>query len=240
MGAVAARAFQYLRRQREEKLQKDKESRRKENYFDSVKNISDVQMMKNELDSLEVERSIITNSASRVHDIYREGKLSQLEFDRLMIKYTDDLKKCDEEIEKTRSVVDLYDLTSIRNNLVTIVENKIKVIDSRLNELSKREFTSGIQASKNLHDASNQNLKHSSLVHKNIDELLHNDADRIKKLEIEISQALEKLDSQRSRDSNSESQMPIGVSNNDNITNPLVQPDHLNVSNRKDPLRNLH
>ena len=90
-------------------------------------------MMKNELDSLEVERSIISSSVRRIHETFREGKLSKLEFDRLMIKYGEDLKKCDEEIEQTRSVVDLYELSTVKNNLVSIIENKIKLIDTRLN-----------------------------------------------------------------------------------------------------------
>ncbi len=112
------------------------------------KSSSDLKIMKNELDSLEVERSIISSSVRRIHETFREGKLSKLEFDRLMIKYGEDLKKCDEEIEQTRSVVDLYELSTVKNNLVSIIENKIKLIDTRLNEISNKNVKMLIKSKK--------------------------------------------------------------------------------------------
>jgi hypothetical protein len=106
------------------------------NYIDANNSSSDLKLMKAELESLEVEKSIINSSVRKIYETFQEGKLTQLEFDRLMIKYGEDLKKCDEEIERTRSVVDYYDLNSIKNSLVSIIENKIKVIDTKLKEIS--------------------------------------------------------------------------------------------------------
>jgi hypothetical protein len=113
LGAISSLVFHQIRKQRIVRVRKNKKNRNDENYFDVNKTSSDLQIMKNELDSLEVERSIIRSSVRRIHETFREGKLSKLEFDRLMIKYGEDLKKCDEEIEQTRSVVDLYELSTI-------------------------------------------------------------------------------------------------------------------------------
>lgn len=181
-------------------------------------------MMKNELNSLEVERSIITSSVRKIHETFREGKLSQLEFDRLMIKYGEDLTKCDEEIEQTRSVVDLFELSSIKSNLVSIIEDKIKVIDSRLNEISNRNLKMlTTQPKQTQHDPIDLNLQNTPFRRENLDDSLRIEAEKIKKMENEITQALEKLDSY----------------DNKTLKSDLELSRDLGVTNKKDPLRNF-
>ncbi len=233
LGAISSLVFNQIRKQRIANVRNNKKNRKEENYFDTNKNSSDLKMMKNELDSLEVERSIITSSVRKIHETFREGKLSQLEFDRLMIKYREDLRKCDEEIEQTRSVVDLYDLSSIRNNLVSIIEDKIKVIDSRLSEISDRNFKTPTKRPKQSgHDPNHQNFENTPFRVRNLDNSLRIEAENIKKLETEVTQALEKLDSYKSTKSK-------GINKSGILKSNLDLSSDLNVTNKKDPLRNF-
>ena len=203
------------------------------NYIDTNKNSSDLKMMKAELDSLEVEKSIINSSVRKIHETFQEGKLTQLEFDRLMIKYGEDLKKCDEEIERTRSVVDFYDLNSIKNSLVSIIENKIKVIDTKLKEISDSNLkTLTKQPKQTQHDLVHLNFENTSFRRENPDNSMGIEAEKIKKLETEINLALEKLDSY-------ESTKLKGIDNNESLKNDLNLIHTQNVTNKKDPLRNL-
>lgn len=219
------------------KLRTKKKNNKKDDYFDSNKDSSDLQMMKNELDSLEVERSIITSSVRKIHETFRQGKLSQLEFDRLMIKYAEDLGKCEQEIEQTRSVVDLYELSSIKNNLVSIIENKIKVIDARLSEISNGNLKMLTRQPKQSSSVTPyQDLASTSLGQGNLEKSLHMETEKIKNLESEITQALEKLDSYESRKSESKS---AETGNEQILEKNLDQSSTLNVTNKKDPLRNF-
>jgi hypothetical protein len=203
------------------------------NYIDANNSSSDLKLMKAELDSLEVEKSIITSSVRKIHETFQEGKLTQLEFDRLMIKYGEDLKKCDEEIERTRSVVDYYDLNSIKNSLVSIIENKIKVIDTKLKEISDSNLkTLTKQPKQTQNDLIHPNFKNTSFRTENLDNSLGIEAEKIKKLETEITLALEKLDSY-------ESTKVKGIENNESLKNDLNRIRDRNVTNKKDPLRNL-
>ena len=59
------------------------------------------------------------------------------------------------------------------------------------------------------------------------------EAEKIKKLETEITLALEKLDS-------SESTKVKGISNNEILKNDLIRTSDQNVTNKRDPLRNLN
>jgi hypothetical protein len=203
------------------------------NYIDANNSSSDLKLMKAELESLEVEKSIINSSVRKIHETFQEGKLTQLEFDRLMIKYGEDLKKCDEEIERTRSVVDYYDLNSIKNSLVSIIENKIKVIDTKLKEISDSNLkTLTKQPKQTQNDLIHPNFKNTSFRTENLDNSLGIEAEKIKKLETEITLALEKLDSY-------ESTKVKGIENNESLKNDLNRIRDQNVTNKKDPLRNL-
>ena len=233
LGAISSVVFHQIRKQRLVKVQDNKKAKKEENSYESNKNNSDLKMMKNELDSLEVERSIITSSVRKIHETFREGKLSQLEFDRLMIKYGEDLTKCDEEIEKTRSVVDLFELSSIKNNLVSIIEDKIKVIDTRLNEISNTNSKMHTTKPKQTHhDPDHLNLENTPFRRENLDNSLRIEAEKIKKMETEITQALEKLDSYESPKSKEEGNTKSLKSDSD------LSRD-LSVTNKKDSLRNF-
>lgn len=224
LGAITSLVFHQIRKQRISKAPNNKKTKKEENSFQNNKNNSDLKMIKNELDSLEVERSIITSSVRKIHETFREGKLSQLEFDRLMIKYGEDLTKCDEEIEQTRSVVDLFELSSIKSNLVSIIEDKIKVIDTRLNEISNRNLKMLTnQPKQTQHDPIDLNLQNTPFRRENLDDSLRIEAEKIKKMENEITQALEKLDS----------------SDNKTLKSDLDLSRDLVVTNKKDPLRNF-
>ena len=224
LGAITSLVFHQIRKQRISKAPNNKKTKKEKNSFQNNKNNSDLKMIKNELDSLEVERSIITSSVRKIHETFREGKLSQLEFDRLMIKYGEDLTKCDEEIEQTRSVVDLFELSSIKSNLVSIIEDKIKVIDTRLNEISNRNLKMLTnQPKQTQHDPIDLNLQNTPFRRENLDDSLRIEAEKIKKMENEITQALEKLDS----------------SDNKTLKSDLDLSRDLGVTNKKDPLRNF-
>lgn len=224
LGAITSLVFHQIRKQRISKVPNNKKTKKEENSFETNKNNSDLKMMKNELNSLEVERSIITSSVRKIHETFREGKLSQLEFDRLMIKYGEDLTKCDEEIEQTRSVVDLFELSSIKSNLVSIIEDKIKVIDTRLNEISNRNLKMLTnQPKQTQHDPIDLNLQNTPFRRENLDDSLRIEAEKIKKMENEITQALEKLDSY----------------DNKTLKSDLDLSRDLGVTNKKDPLRNF-
>ena len=243
LGAISSLVFRQIRKHRIVKSWTKKKNNNNEDYFDSNKNSSDLQMMKNELDSLEVERSIITSSVRKIHETFRQGKLSQLEFDRLMIKYAEDLGKCEQEIEQTRSVVDLYELSSIKNNLVSIIEDKIKIIDARLSEISNRNVKMLTRQPKQPSpDTTHQDLANTSLGQGKLEKSLHMEAEKIKNLDYEITQALEKLDSYETRKSESESKSESKSTETGNeqiLEKNLDKSSNLNVTNKRDPLRNF-
>lgn len=244
LGAISSIVFRQIKKHKIVKARPKKKTGNKDDYFDTNKTSSDVEMMKNELDSLEVERSIITSSVRKTHEFFREGKLSQLEFDRLVIKYGEDLAKCEDEIDKTRSIVDLYELSSIKSNLVTIIEDKIKVIDTRLKELSNNNIKMPSRQPNQLRSGTtDQDLSNSFSVGQ-MDKSLRVEAEKIQNLESEISQALEKLDKFEARESKKTESISKNSSSAENgnekfLENDSAQTSKSNVTSKRDSLRNF-
>ena len=90
LGALSSIVFLHIKKQGITILRNNKSSSTEANYIDFNNKSSDLKMIKAELDSLEVEKSIINSSVRKIHETFREGKLTQLEFDRLIIKYGED------------------------------------------------------------------------------------------------------------------------------------------------------
>jgi hypothetical protein len=89
-------------------------------------------------------------------------------------------------------------------------------------------------------DTTYQDLASTSLGQGNLEKSLHMDVEKIKNLESEITQALEKLDSYETRKSESKSESKSPETGDEQILEKnLDESSSLNVTNKKDPLRHF-
>lgn len=88
------------------------------------------------LESLKIENDIIKEGIAKIYEAFNDDKISKLEYDRLMVKYTEDLRICDERIKDLQQIIDIFELKDLRNGLVSLIENRIKNIDEKLDKLS--------------------------------------------------------------------------------------------------------
>ncbi len=93
------------------------------------------------LESLKIENDIIKEGIVKIHEAFKTNKISKLEYDRLMVKYTEDLRICDERIKDLQPIIDIFELKDLRNGLVSLIENRIKNIDEKLDKLSSTTMT---------------------------------------------------------------------------------------------------
>ena len=100
------------------------------------------------LESLKIENDIIKEGIAKIYEAFSGDKISKLEYDRLMVKYTEDLRICDERIKDLQPIIDIFELKDLRNGLVSLIENRIKNIDEKLDKLSSTTMKSyGIRTS---------------------------------------------------------------------------------------------
>src|SRR5919197_2333354 len=101
---------------------------------------------KQELQSLQFEKDLISEAITRVYEAMQEKKIDVIERDRLLTKYKRQLNSYNERIAELQSTIDLKEIGEVRNNLVSLLEERIKGIDQKLEELS---YKTGIPLSDN-------------------------------------------------------------------------------------------
>src|SRR5919109_1552356 len=95
--------------------------------------------LKSYLHSLEFEKSLTTESLTRVAEAMNQGKIRPLEYDRLALQYNEKLQTFEKEIAEVRSTYDISELQNLRNDLNSFLQNKMKQVDEKLTQLSKNE-----------------------------------------------------------------------------------------------------
>ncbi|HEV8405960.1 MAG TPA: hypothetical protein VGQ13_08660 [Nitrososphaera sp.] len=88
-----------------------------------------------ELLSLLFEKNLASEAITRVYEASQESKIDRLDRDRLLLKYKDKLGSLNQRITHLQPVADYADLKDLRNNLVSLIEDKISVIDQKLLEM---------------------------------------------------------------------------------------------------------
>jgi hypothetical protein len=101
---------------------------------------------KQELQSLQFEKNLVSEAITRVYEAMQEKKIDVVERDRLLTKYKRQLNSYNERIAELQSTIDLKEIGEVRNNLVSLLEERIKGIDQKLDELS---YKTGIPLSDN-------------------------------------------------------------------------------------------
>jgi hypothetical protein len=93
---------------------------------------------KEELQSLQFEKSLISQSITRVYEASYESEIDLIERDRLLLKYKQQLDSYDKKIADLQSLVDISELADMRNGLVSLLEGRITAIDHKLTEISNK------------------------------------------------------------------------------------------------------
>jgi hypothetical protein len=94
--------------------------------------------MRTELSSLEFERNLAAEAATKVDVAYNEKRIDLYERDKLLHRYTVQMEQYEEKIDKYQNLLDLADLRNQRDNLTEMVNRRISSIDQRLKDIQNR------------------------------------------------------------------------------------------------------
>jgi hypothetical protein len=90
-----------------------------------------------ELLSLFFEKTLSSEAITRVYEAAQEGRIDRLERDRLLLKYKQQLDSLNQKIAHTQPLADYADMSELRNNLASLLEERISALDRKLLEMSK-------------------------------------------------------------------------------------------------------
>lgn len=129
-----------------------KSEKQKGSHFinNNIRAFASTSELKAYLSSLEFERRLTAESLTQVFEAMHAGKISSLEYDRLILQYEEKLKFFEREISELRSTSDLNELQALRNDLNYFLQNKMKQVDEKLSQILQRN--SHIESNPDLSD----------------------------------------------------------------------------------------
>jgi hypothetical protein len=106
--------------------------------------------IKSQINSLKLEKEILTKTISRLYQ--HESELSKTQKDRLLLKYQNHLGVVLAKIEKLEEASKHPDLGPLGEGLVTLMDQKLSTLDKRLYELSSKINLVNVQTSAVKHE----------------------------------------------------------------------------------------
>ena len=105
---------------------------------------------KSELQALQFEKSLISQAITRVYEAFQEEKIDKYELERLLLKYKHQLASYDEKIRRLGPLVDFAEINEIRENTISILNERIGSMDQKLAEVCKKSGMSYTDISKTI------------------------------------------------------------------------------------------
>jgi hypothetical protein len=120
---------------------------------------SDASRSREILKALKLEREIIGTALTTIYESEIQRIITRDERDRLLDKYSSDLKALESRISEHQRIVDTFDLEAARNELVDSYHQKLSEIDKKLADLRTGATATPSPASQIKSDQANIALK---------------------------------------------------------------------------------
>lgn len=131
--------------------------------------------LEDEIKLYQFEKDLVTRAIENILIASRNESIDDLERDRLLIKYKEQLGSLNQNMEKIQSQMDITMLMNFRDDLMNILENKISQIDEKItaiNDKYKSSMNTSLEnksynlkdnnkISSNNHDQGKSNLKNT-------------------------------------------------------------------------------
>lgn len=92
--------------------------------------------IKNQIQSLKIEKDILTRTISRLYQ--QEAGLSKIQRDKLLLRYQNQLGLVITKIEKLEAASKHPDLGPLGDGLITLMDQKLSQLDQKLHEISSK------------------------------------------------------------------------------------------------------
>ena len=92
----------------------------------------------NQINSLQVERDILTKTISRLYDNENDSDLTKIQRDKLLLRYQHQLGVVIARIQKLETLSKHPDLGPLGEGLITLMDQKLSQLDQRLYELTSK------------------------------------------------------------------------------------------------------
>jgi len=99
-------------------------------------NISEMEKARRDLNSVILEKDLISGALTRVYEAEVNGKINRTEREELSSRYKKRLKEVEEKLGDAEITIEVGELERLRDELMNLFERKMHQIDNRLHDAS--------------------------------------------------------------------------------------------------------
>jgi hypothetical protein len=120
------------------KVKEEEEEKEKEKMQKTDSNLikKNSHLLQDEIKIYQFEKDLVSHAIENILTASKNKLIDTFEKDRLLLKYDIQVKKLNEKMEKIQSEIDVTKLIDLRNDLASLLDNKISVIDEKIKEIN--------------------------------------------------------------------------------------------------------
>jgi hypothetical protein len=99
---------------------------------------SDLDHSRREMRTIMVERDLLSSALMKLYEAENEGRITKEEREMISKRYSEQIKDLQAKLKDVELVVEVGELESLRNELVTLFEQKVQNIEGRLDAAKQR------------------------------------------------------------------------------------------------------
>ena len=116
----------------EEEEEEEKVGKEQKNNSNFIK--KNLPLLEDEIKIYQFEKDLVSHALEDILAASRNKSIDTFEKDRLLLRYNNQVKQLNEKMEKIQSEIDVSKLIDLRNDLVSLLDNKISAIDEKIKE----------------------------------------------------------------------------------------------------------
>jgi len=99
---------------------------------------SDLERSRRDMRTIMVERDLLSSAMMKLYEAETEGRITQEEREMISKRYSDQIKDLQSKLKDVELIVEVGELEGLRNDLVSLFDEKIQNIDARLEVARQR------------------------------------------------------------------------------------------------------
>ncbi len=158
--------------------------------------LEELERKKREMRTLMVERDLLSSALMRIYEAESEGRITKEEREMISKRYSDQIRQIETKLKDAELYVEVGELERLRDELLSLFQNKIQNIEARLDEAKQRLGAfSSVQNVEQLKEAKPEQAEElEEVVQKKTRQELPEPERKVMQLRQEIMEALSKLE----------------------------------------------
>ena len=156
---------------------------------------ADLDRSKREMRTIMVERDLLSSALMKLYEAESEGRITREEREMISKRYSEQIRDLQSKLKDVELVVEVGDLEGLRNELVTLFEQKIQNIEGRL-DAAKQKLGPALpeEAKKEAAPRAERGTELERAVEKRAKPELSESERRVREIRDEVMEALTRLE----------------------------------------------